>query len=274
MGTCVCYNCGKTGHVVKFCPKKQQQQPYHQNPGNPPKGQAKVYALSNQEKDQDPHVLAGNVLIFGRSSYTLFDSSSTHSFVSLNFASKLSTYVEHASTPLEIVMPSGGTVSMNCVVKIANVEIGGQLLQTTLYVLNMKAFDVILGMDWLSKYHATILCSKREIVCRSPEGLEVHHYVVEMEHPPCDISAIKVKKLLWSKGCIGFLMSVVVKGGDELVVNDVKVVKDFLEVFPDDLIEMPPEQEVKFTIDLVLGSAPISKSPYRIAPKELQELKT
>ena len=84
-----------------------------------------MYALSSQEKDQDPHVLAGNVFISKRSAYTLFDSGSTHSFVSLNFASKLDSYVEHANTPLEIVMPSGGTISMNHIVKVTNVEIGG-----------------------------------------------------------------------------------------------------------------------------------------------------
>ena len=152
---------------------------------------------------------------------------------------------------------------MNHIVKVTNVEIGGQLLEATLYVLNMKEFDVILGMDWLSKHHATILCSEREIVCKSPEGIELHHSVVEMKHLPRVISAIKAKKLLWSEGCIGFLMSVVVKGGDELAVNDVKVVKDFPEVFPDDLIKMPPEREVEFTIDLVPGSTPISKAPYK-----------
>ncbi|XP_052182024.1 uncharacterized protein LOC127794810 [Diospyros lotus] len=227
------------------------------------RGQARVYALSSQEKDQDPHVLACNVLISRRSAYNLFDSGSTHSFISLNFASKLSTYVEHASIPLEIVMPSRRIVSTNPIVKIANVEIGGQLLEATLYVLNMKEFDVILGMDWLSKYHATILCSERVIVCRSPEGLELHHYVVEMEHPLCVISAIKAKKLLWSEGCIGFLMSVVAEGGEELAVSDVKVVKDFPKVFLDDLIEMPLEREVEFTIELVTGFAPISKAPYR-----------
>ena len=98
--------------------------------------------------------------------------------------------------------------------------------------------------------------------------------MAETKHLFRVISALKAKKLLQSEGCIGFLMSVVVKGGDELAVNDVKVVKDFPEVFPDDLIEMPPEREVEFTIDLVPGSAPISKAPYRMAPKELHELKT
>ncbi|XP_052198421.1 uncharacterized protein LOC127805709 [Diospyros lotus] len=129
-------------------------------------------------------------------------------------------------------------------------------------------------MDWLSKHHATILCFEKEIVCKYPEGIELCLSVAETKYLPRVISALKAKKLLLSDGCIGFLMSVVVKGGKELTVNDVEVVKEFSEVFPDDLTEMPPEREVEFTIDLVPGSAPISKAPYRMAPKELHELKT
>ncbi|XP_052186125.1 uncharacterized protein LOC127797321 [Diospyros lotus] len=278
MGTRACYNCGEMGHVAKFCPnghlKKQQQQPYQQKPGNPPKGQARVYALSRQEEDQDHNVFAGNILISRIPAYTLFDSGSTHSFISPKFASKLNAHVEHVSTPLGVTIPSGGIISMNHVVRTAKVEVKGNFLETTLYVLDMQEFDVILGMDWLSKHHATILCFEKEIVCKYPEGIELCLSMAETKHLPRVISALKAKKLLQSEGCIGFLMSVMVKGGKELTVNDVKVVKDFPEVFPDDLTEMPPEREVEFTINLVPDSTPISKAPYRMALKELHELKT
>ena len=56
--------------------------------------------------------------------------------------------------------------------------------------------------------------------------------------------------------------------------EDVPVVRDFLDVFPDDLPGLPPEQEIDFPIDLVPGTAPISLPPYRMAPAELKELKT
>ena len=219
-------------------------------------------------------MLAGNILISRIPAYTLFDSGSTHYFISPKFASKLNAHVEYVSAPLGVAIPSGGIISTNHIVRTVKVEVEGKFLETTLYVLDMQEFDVILGMDWLSKHRATILCFEKEIVCKYPEGVELFLSVAETKHLPRVISALKAKKLLRSEGCIGFLMSVVAKEGKELTVSDVDVVKDFPEVFPEDLTEMPPEREVEFTIDLMPGSSPISKAPYRMAPKELHELKT
>jgi len=188
--------------------------------------------------------------------------------------SKLNAHKEHASTLLEVTIPSGGVLSTNYVVNTLKIEIGDKSLETNLYVLDMQEFDVILGMDWLSKHHATIFCVERKVVCKWPGEEELHLLVAKTKLLPRVISALKARKLLQSEGSIGFLMSVVAKGGKELTINDVKIVKDFPEVFPDDLKDMPPEREIEFTIDLVSDSTPISKAPYRMAPKELHELKT
>ena len=55
--------------------------------------------------------------------------------------------------------------------------------------------------------------------------------------------------------------------------EDIEVVKEFLDVFPEEIPEMPPKRTIDFTIDLVPGTAPISKAPYRMAPAEMSELK-
>ena len=56
--------------------------------------------------------------------------------------------------------------------------------------------------------------------------------------------------------------------------KDISVVSEFLDVFPDEILGMPPEREIDFAIDLVPGTRPISKAPYRMAPKEMEELKS
>ena len=87
------------------------------------------------------------------------------------------------------------------------------------------------------------------------------------------ISAISARCLL-QKGCKGYLAHIVDTRSSEVGFEDVPVVRDFPDVFPDDLPGLPPEREIDFPIDLVPGTSPISLPPYRMAPAELKELKT
>ena len=82
------------------------------------------------------------------------------------------------------------------------------------------------------------------------------------------ISALRASSLL-RKGCEGFL-AYVVSNESDLKLEDIPVVKDIHDVFPNELSGLPPEREVEFTIDLVLGTTPTSKTPYRMAPMELK----
>ena len=74
--------------------------------------------------------------------------------------------------------------------------------------------------------------------------------------------------------CQVYLVSFVNKESDTLQLQDIKVVRDFLDVFSEDLQGLPPDREVEFTIELVPRTAPILKAPYRMAPVELKELKS
>ena len=75
------------------------------------------------------------------------------------------------------------------------------------------------------------------------------------------------------KGCRGYLVSIKNKEHDELKLQDISIVNKFLDVFIDDLTRLPPDREIKFTIELAPNTSPISKAPYRMAPMELKELK-
>ncbi|XP_073056942.1 uncharacterized protein [Primulina eburnea] len=137
----------------------------------------------------------------------------------------------------------------------------------------MVAFDVILGMDWLSSYRAVIDCVAKTV--RFPaEG----DYSGIFENSGISfgtpyISCLKAQKML-SKGCQRFLAAVTdVNTEMTTKLNEIEVVRDFPYVFADDVPGLPPDREVEFVIDLVPGTAPISKAPYRMAPTEMKELK-
>jgi hypothetical protein len=118
-----------------------------------------------------------------------------------------------------------------------------------------QGIDVILGMNWLDKYQAIISCDKRTVKLVSPLGEEV---VAELISPEP------------RKGSC-HQMAIDSKEPDSLEI--VKVVSEFPDVFPEDLPGMPPERKVEFAIELLPGTAPISKRAYRVSRPEFLELK-
>ncbi|WRX08490.1 Reverse transcriptase/retrotransposon-derived protein [Theobroma cacao] len=138
-------------------------------------------------------------------------------------------------------------------------------------VLDTLDFDVILGMDWLSPYHASVDCYHK--VRFDFPGEPSFSLQGDRSNAPTNlISVISARRLL-RQGCIGYLAVVKdtqAKIGD---VTQVSVVKEFVDVFPDELPGLPPEREIEFCIDLIPDTRPISIPPYRMAPAELKELK-
>ncbi|KAL0544215.1 hypothetical protein IC582_019328 [Cucumis melo] len=113
---------------------------------------------------------------------------------------------------------------------------------------------------------------RKEVVFRKPSFVEVVFRGMRKVVPKSLISVLKAEKLL-RKGCTSFLANVVVMQREKLKPEDVSMVKEFLDVFPDDLSGLPPDREIEFTIELLPGIAPISQAPYKMAPSELKELK-
>ncbi|XP_043725645.1 uncharacterized protein LOC122672217 [Telopea speciosissima] len=128
-------------------------------------------------------------------------------------------------------------------------------------------------MDWLSTYHASIQCYEKEIVFKPKNETEFKFSGLRTGKPASPlISVVRARKLL-AQGCHGFLASLVDLKKEEQQLEDIHIVRDFPDVFPDDLVGLPPDRELEFIIDLVPGTAPISKAPYRMAPLELKGLK-
>ncbi|KAL4026723.1 hypothetical protein IC575_015162 [Cucumis melo] len=146
------------------------------------------------------------------------------------------------------------------------------MLDVTLLVLDMQDFDVILGMDWLSANHANIDCFGKEVVFNPPSGASFKFKGTGMVCIPKVISAMKASKLL-SQGTWGILASVVDIRELEVSLSSEPVVREYPDVFPDELPGLLPPREVDFAIELESGTAPISRAPYRMAPAELKELK-
>ena len=126
-------------------------------------------------------------------------------------------------------------------------------------------------MDWLSKNHAEIICHEKIVRIPMTNGETLSIKGESSGSTLRIISCMKARKCL-RKGYHAFLAHVVEKKSDERKLEDIPVVRDYPEVFPEDLPGLPPPRQVEFRIDLVPGAAPIARSPYRLAPSEMQEL--
>ena len=137
---------------------------------------------------------------------------------------------------------------------------------------------LIPGMDWLEKNQAIIDCEKKEIHL-TLEGDKREKRIFfrgegQLGRHPSLISYIKAAKYL-RQGCQGYSASMVGFEGEKPYINParVRVVSEYLDVFPEELPGLPPMRDSEFVIDLLPGTTPISKAPHRIAPAELQVLK-
>ncbi|GJY27494.1 putative reverse transcriptase domain-containing protein [Tanacetum coccineum] len=144
------------------------------------------------------------------------------------------------------------------------------IFEIDLMPIELGTFDVIIGMDWLVKHDVVIICGEK--VVRIPYGNKT--LIVEGDKGVSRlkvISCIKARKYV-ERGCHLFLAHVTENKSKEKRMEDVPVIRDFPEVFPEELPGLPPPRQVEFRIDLVPGAAPVARAPYRLAPSEMKEL--
>ena len=164
----------------------------------------------------------------------LFDPGATHSFVSPSYAKKLNKGKMIMENPLAISTPLGEIVEVNYMYRSCEIMIGDSRLYDDLIELPILEFDVILGMEWLSANYATMDCYRKKITFKP---LGVPEFVFQGDHngsPSTLISAIVARRLL-KKGFQGYLAHVRDDRIPSTDLGDIPVVRDYSDVFPDDL---------------------------------------
>ncbi|XP_070020655.1 uncharacterized protein [Nicotiana sylvestris] len=261
-----CFECEDLGHFKRDCPRllsgttQQISRPMEPAPTDAPPaqpaqggaqsakgfprgggrsggGQARFYALpARPDVIASDAVITGIVSVFHREASILFDPGSTYSYVSSYFAHYLDIPRESFTLSVHVSTPLGDTIIVYCVYRSCVVTIRELETRVDLLLLSIVDFDVILGMDWLSLCHAILDCHAKTMTLDMPG----------------------FPKVEWK---------------DTPTIDSVPIVRDFPDVFPTDLLDMPPDRDIDFGIELVPGTQPISIPPYRMAPAELKELK-
>ncbi|GJV17037.1 reverse transcriptase domain-containing protein [Tanacetum coccineum] len=149
------------------------------------------------------------------------------SFISISLSSMLNIPPITLDTTYNIEMADGNLVGTNTIIQGCTLILLKQPFEINLMPIKLGSFDVVIGMDWLSKYHARITCDEKVV------------------HIPID--------------------------GETLIIRDDRI-REFPEVFPEDLPGLPPIRQVEFQIDLIPRAAPVARGPYILALLEMQEL--
>nr|GEV57603.1 hypothetical protein [Tanacetum cinerariifolium] len=129
-------------------------------------------------------------------------------------------------TTYDIEMANGNLVGTNTVIQGCTLTLLNQPFEIDLMLIKLGSFDVVIGMDWLSKYHAKIICDEKVV------------------HIPIDGENLIIRAQIMEKK------------SDEKGLEDIPVVREFLEVFPKELPGLPPVRQVEFQIELVPRAAP------------------
>ncbi|GKA71468.1 putative reverse transcriptase domain-containing protein, partial [Tanacetum coccineum] len=258
-------NCKKVGHLTRDCmatitpntqraPGGNQQGVvcYECTGGN--EATTKAYAIGGGGINLNSNIVRGTFLLNNCYASMLFDSGADRSFVSSTLSALLDITPSTLDTSYAIEVSDGRISKTNVVLRGCTLGLLGHPFDIDLMPVELGSFDVIIGMDWLAKYHALIVCDEK--VVRIPYGDE--KYI--------------------QKGSQVYLAQVTSKKtkdkSEEKRLEDVQIIHEFPEVFPDDLPGLPPARQVEFQIDLVPGAAPVARTPYRLAPAEMQELST
>ncbi|XP_071692846.1 uncharacterized protein [Rutidosis leptorrhynchoides] len=264
-----CFACGEVGHLAKDC---KNPRPGFVPKVAPPAPGERVFAMTAAQAADTTGTITGHVFVHHRALFVLFDSGSTHSIVSVKSSKYLQVPSTWLSTPFTISTPMGSIEIIDRVFQNFRLEFNDCMFPTNLFPMTMHDFDIILGMDWLSHHHANIDCYSKSILFGNHS---IPNCVFNGDLPVKSIkviSALKAQKLI-SHGCVGYLALIQNLSIESPSLENIDVVREFPDVFPDELQGLPPVREVEFLIDLISGSQPISKAPYRMAPLELQELK-
>ncbi|XP_070005375.1 uncharacterized protein [Nicotiana sylvestris] len=299
-----CFTCGQKGHIAKYCPRgysatshatpqpqrtfigtQTQTQPARAAPqvsraqgrqgtqtaegvGGPPR----FFAMARQDAEASNAVFTGIITIGSYGSYALIDPGSTYSYVSPSFSIYLERGVESLNVIYIVLTPVGETISVDRVYRDCVIFIQGKDTVVDLLVLPMSDLDVIMGMDWLASCYASVDCHSKLIPFDFPrEPCLVWKGITPLTRGKI-ISYVKARRMI-NNGCLGFIATVHDTRLEDVTIDSVPVVREFADVFPEDLPGLPPTREIEFSIDLVPGTQPISIPPYCMAPAELRELK-
>nr|GEX50941.1 hypothetical protein [Tanacetum cinerariifolium] len=239
-----CYECGAQGHFKRYCPKLKNNNNNRGNQAGTRNAQARVYAVGNAGTNPDVNTFTGMFLLKNCYASVLFDTGADRSFVSTAFSSQFDIAPTILDHDYAVELADGRIVGVNTVIRSCTLNFLNHPFNIDLMLVEMGSFDVIIGMDWLSRYQAVIVCVDK--IVRIPWGRETlifHGDGSNQEHEA------RLNIILCAK--------------------TQKDAKSFWNMF---LRRRQTASQRRSDLKTYQSAAPVTRAPYRLAPPKMKEL--
>ena len=304
-----CFRCGSLEHLIAQCPRESGDNRSQQGSGRGrstaplstcdrgrgrsgpshhrerggivseivdrpmPTAPVQAYAMKAREDQNAPEVIDGIFSLYDTEMHTLIDPGSTHSYVCMEHLFEKVPAMEKLAYDMHVISPLGHNVIVNNIYRNCPIVIQTKEFLADLITLPFREFDLILGMDWLSKHRAIVDCGQKTVVLRCSDQTVVIVQGIGLSVMSNVISTMQARRIM-RKGCETFLALILDSKRGQVDVEKIPVVREFPDVFPEELPGIPHEREVDLAIEIIPGTVPMSRAPYRMAPTELKELKS
>jgi hypothetical protein len=182
----------------------------------------RVNHMTSEEAQQAPDVVLGMFLASSHPTTILFDSGASHSFISSSFVAKHSLPVATTKHTMLVSSP-GGEMRTKHICPAVSITIRGVDFPSNLILLDSKGIDIILGMDWLSKYDRVIQCARKAVKLTKKDGTSIEFVTMVQPGPGSKLNQTKA-----------------------IALEDIRVVQDYPDVFPEELPGLLPDRDIEF----------------------------
>nr|GEY69475.1 hypothetical protein [Tanacetum cinerariifolium] len=248
-----CFECRASGYFKRDCPKLKNKNGGNRN------AQGWVYAVGNAEKNEnapmnpDSNVVTGMFLLNNRYASILFDTGADRSFISTAFSSLVNIDPTPLGSSNDVELADGKIVGIDTIIRGCTINFLNHPFNKDLMPVELGSFDVLVGMDWLKRCHAVIVCDEKLV--QIPYGNETLNFHGNESNNGRQsrltvISCTKAQEYM-AKGCQIFMAQISAKKEED---------------------NLLPARPVEFKIDLIPGAVPVARAPYRLAPSEMKEL--
>jgi hypothetical protein len=214
----------------------------------------RINHVALEDAQEAPDVVLGTFLVNFNTTIIRFNLGASHSFIFVEYVTKYNLSVSLLMCRM-IVSSLGGDMAARQVCPRVNIKIRGVDFIANLIILDSIGIDVIHGMDWVSKHKVLIDCAKRFVKLTTEDGEDLVYEAEPLVTCKGPTNHFKLNKMEVDQN------------------QDVQIVDQYPDVFPEEMSSMPPDHDIEFVIELIPRTAPIYKSPYRMSDKHLVELK-